>query len=67
MFTIINIVMYIVITYFVIGLLYALKLNAKPIEQKPLWTSSHEPLKRLFAILIWMTTWPLVFVKKNNK
>jgi ABC-type sugar transport system permease subunit len=68
MFTTIYIVIYVVITYFVIGLLYALTLNAKPIDQKPLWTSSTDPLKRLFAILIWMTTWPLAFVKnKNNK
>ncbi|MFT5560107.1 MAG: hypothetical protein ACI9RZ_002599 [Sphingobacteriales bacterium] len=59
---------YIVITYLVIGLLYALMLNAKPIDQKPLWTSSHDPLKKLFSILIWMTTWPLFFVKnKNNR
>ncbi|MFT6348254.1 MAG: hypothetical protein ACJAYB_001258 [Psychromonas sp.] len=43
-------------------------LNAKPIDQKPLWTSSHDPLKKLFSILIWMTTWPLFFVKnKNNR
>jgi len=60
------IIIYIIIIYFAIGLLYALKLNAKPIEQKPLWTSSNDPLKRLFAVLIWMTTWPLAFVKNKK-
>lgn len=60
------IITYIVIIYFIIGLIYALKINAKPIEQKPLWTSTREPLKRFFAILIWMSTWPLAFVKKTK-
>lgn len=34
------IITYAVIIYFIIGLIYALKINAKPIEQKPLWTST---------------------------
>lgn len=61
-----NIFIYFCIAYLTIGLLYALKLNAKPKHQKPLWTNTQDPLKRLLAILIWMTTWPLVFVNKNK-
>ncbi|WP_372882339.1 hypothetical protein [Psychromonas sp.] len=60
------IITYLASIYLIIGLLYALKLNAKPIEQKPLWTSSNEPLKRLSATLIWMLTWPLAFVAKRK-
>jgi len=61
-----NLFAYLCIAYLIIGLLYALNLNAKPMHQKPLWTNTQDPIKRLFAIVIWMTTWPLALVNKKK-